>query len=235
MTFMKTITISLTLLMSLSAFAGISVKKYWDKEALTVCFADKNTKVKIEGTPSMLANWKEDQKLNIKRMIENEYRAERTGYHFVGFKDCKETIDPDVLVLRLPVLSPVGLARHGMANTGPTTIEASETYKTARGVVIFSASGLKRPSTVIHEFGHILGLMHEHNHPDALTQASSGCQFYGKNARNENIFLYTSFDEFSVMNYCVIGSDNYRGLSLGDVAHIKEIYQKSGIKNLRSF
>lgn len=220
-------TFTLMIFLSLSTKAGVSVKKYWDKEAIKVCFADKKTNVVIEGTPNILANWKEEQKRNIQKMIENEYRAERTGYQFVGFKDCKDTINPDVLILRLPTLSPVGLARNGMATTGPTSVQASTTYKSARGIVIFSSTGLKRPSTVVHEFGHILGLMHEHSHPDAMAEARSGCHHYTKTTRQENRYFYTPFDETSVMNYCTIGSDGYRGLSSGDVIHLQEIYKRS--------
>jgi len=87
----------------------------------------------------------------------------------------------------------------------------------------------------VHEFGHILGLLHEHEHPDAKEQSQSWCLHYKKNVERQKYYMYTPFDEDSVMNYCTALRDSSSGLSPGDVEHIRELYKYSTIKDKREF
>jgi serralysin len=104
-------------------------------------------------------------------------------------------------------------------------------------------------SVVIHEFGHALGLLHEHNHPEAriewnkaavYAELSGPPNFWDKATIDSNVFakfdastvITTDFDNVSVMIYTVPERWTLNGksfmpswkLSEGDVATIKRLY-----------
>jgi hypothetical protein len=104
-------------------------------------------------------------------------------------------------------------------------------------------------SVVIHEFGHALGLLHEHNHPEAriewnkaavYAELSGPPNFWDKATIDSNVFekfdesmvITTDFDNVSVMIYTVPERWTLNGksflpswkLSKGDAATIKKLY-----------
>lgn len=101
---------------------------------------------------------------------------------------------------------------------------------------------------VIHEFGHALGLTHEHQHPDATIPWNRENTYrlykqnfgWSKETVDKNIFplprnsdqTYTAYDRHSIMHYqvlniCTIGDweqPENRQLSAGDKAFARQIY-----------
>ncbi len=81
-------------------------------------------------------------------------------------------------------------------------------------------------SYAVHEFGHILGLMHEHERSD------NTCPGFGDSFRNSGDFWSTTwgtvYDPESVMNYCMNASQLTFGkpvtLSQGDVDVLQRLY-----------
>lgn len=220
---------------SFSAMAGMSNFMAWGKKDINVCFAGKGTIIKVKNMPNGFANWKDQQKQYIADVLNREFLEERTGYRFVGFGDCEPEGKHDVVVVRKANYSPHALTVKGSATVGYGLLAPSPNYKSARAAVLFTASGIKNDSTIVHEFGHILGLKHEHLHPDAKAQAQSWCSHYTSKTDRYYYNMYTSFDEESVMNYCRMQWDSKVGLSQGDVEHIRALYNYSSIKDKREF
>jgi hypothetical protein len=104
-------------------------------------------------------------------------------------------------------------------------------------------------SVVIHEFGHALGLLHEHNHPEALIQWNKAAVYadlqgppnnWDRGTIDSNVFakfeaskvITTDFDKASVMIYTIPSSWTLDGknfmpswkLSDGDAATIRKLY-----------
>lgn len=104
-------------------------------------------------------------------------------------------------------------------------------------------------SVVIHEFGHALGLLHEHNHPEARIQWNRPAvyedlqgypNYWDKDTIDFNVFekfdesdvIITEFDKASVMIYTIPSSWTLDGksfipswkLSPGDEATIRKLY-----------
>lgn len=104
-------------------------------------------------------------------------------------------------------------------------------------------------SVVIHEFGHALGLLHEHNHPDANISWNKPAvyddlqghpNYWSRRTIDANVFakfddadvITTGFDAVSVMIYTVPGHWTTDGrsfmpsprLSKGDAATILALY-----------
>jgi hypothetical protein len=102
-------------------------------------------------------------------------------------------------------------------------------------------------SIVIHEFGHALGLQHEHQHPDAnipwdrdKTYQVFAAQGFSRDKVNAHVFplaretslTYAPYDRHSVMHYeisneCTVGDweqPRNRQLSPGDIAFARQTY-----------
>jgi serralysin len=104
-------------------------------------------------------------------------------------------------------------------------------------------------SVVIHEFGHALGLLHEHNHPGALIKWNRAAvyadlegapNYWDRATIDSNVFakfelskvITTDFDKASVMIYTIPSQWTADGksfmpswkLSAGDAATIRKLY-----------
>lgn len=254
----KTILTTFSVFLSLqSAQSGIiEPKTIWDKKRIVACFY--NEKSQLNGTsvgsydqareifrfrPKELSK-REKQK--VVDVVMKNFSEQRTGIHFVGFKDCSQTQEFDVVVMEakgnIPLLSRPSF--NGRAVIG----EAGELSSLANGDSgFFDKSGriptvaltVQKAGTIVHEFGHVAGLRHEHIHEDA---------FDDRNCENPIIPLdfdkpesiekphsttlfYTDYDSQSIMNYCWLipnhgKLDREKGviLSQKDIETLKKFY-----------
>lgn len=215
-----------------NSFAGMANYSRWDIPEINVCFAEKDTEYYVGGFEGPKRDWKQREKEELQKVLEEEYTPARTGYTFVGFKDCNETDEINVVVGVRAGLSAYSVAGvKGVATTGMGG-RRTTSYEDARGAVVLSPMGVSK-TTIVHEFGHILGLKHEHLHPNARAEAGGICPYYTGDAQLDRATIYTDFDKQSVMNYCHIFGLKGRnaGLSEKDMELLLDIFNKKHLFN----
>lgn len=204
-----------------SAQAGVYSRQAWNTSNLTVCYAVAETPIRHLGVLKVkIASWSSPARAMVKNWVEAEYSSERTGIHFSGWSPCEEDPQADIVLF----LGKEGGLLGGQASLGPRNPGTVARYPNARGYVLIY--DLKK-STVVHEFGHVAGLMHEHLHPQ-IYQADPTCAHKLLNSppRPDSLNEYVTYDRQSVMNYCALnapGGENL-GLSPGDLGNLQELY-----------
>lgn len=202
-----------------NGYASMFTYNRWQQNTVQVCFVnpDRDT---VDGFT--IDAFSQDEKAHVQQWVNEEYTAERTGIHFSGFQSCEQSLNPDVVIyLRSETVS-IGPGRVELASAtlGQTPARPSIRYQSARGAVYLSRSGLTK-SVVIHEFGHVAGLYHEHDHPDA----DQACHY--NDAHDKQVYAYRGYlpyDHDSIMSYCVINQDKNHGLSREDVQALRLLY-----------
>ncbi|WII71694.1 hypothetical protein QJS83_14590 [Bdellovibrio sp. 22V] len=205
------------LLLANHAQAGMFTWVRWLNPAVKVCFANPvpDSKEKYKRAP-----WTEEKKLQVQRWIEEEYSASRTGVHFVGFQDCVRGDRSKVIINYRKKLSlGLGGITWASATVGEQLSFVSKDFPGAVSEVHFFVGGFDK-ATVVHEFGHVAGLYHEHDHPQA-----QGCSVRTEDNK-ELVYVrgYTEYDRESVMSYCVTREFKDRGLSAGDILTLRLMY-----------
>lgn len=202
-----------------SSFAGVHNYMLWSKPGVKVCFSD-GKKEKRSGT----VKWKQEKKDFVRTVIEQEYSKERTGIYFIGFEDCETaSYKPNVIIYATNFTQALKGSR-GNSTAGEGFFSVAKPYPSAKGAIELTSVTLNK-TTIIHEFGHTAGLLHEQDHPDAY-EAQSDCSSTSSKTVKKWGVGYTEFDEHSVMNYCYIHSSEGKeaGLSEGDIALLKTLY-----------
>jgi hypothetical protein len=202
-----------------NGYASMFTYNRWQQNNVQVCFVDPDQ----DPADSLdISLFSAEQKNSVQAWLNEEYTEARTGIYFSGFQSCDQAINPDVVVYlrQEPVTVTSGRVELASATLGQTPTRPSIRYQSARGAVYLSQSGLNK-SVVIHEFGHIAGLYHEHDHPDA----DQACTY--NNERDKQVYAYRGYlpyDHDSIMSYCVINQDKNRGLSSEDIQALRLLY-----------
>jgi hypothetical protein len=158
----------------------------------------------------------------VRKLIEKHYSKDITVIHFTGWDSCeKSTADVTLLgitniLVKQNIMSVprqhISLTANyeGRSSIGMSAFDDDNNW--SKGVQGSQKLILKNLNigTILHEFGHLAGLRHEH--PRSITADSKpNCLEYVTNeksiAEEELSSLtssYTNYDDFSIMNYCYI-------------------------------
>ncbi|MBS1962607.1 MAG: hypothetical protein JST04_10350 [Bdellovibrionales bacterium] len=204
----------------------------WKKSELRVCFGSReeaaHTQILSTGFPEraldLLEPFPKTVRNHIRRVVESAYRTSTTHIRFVGWQNCPtpfETSDVDVILLGFPVSKeiskrfdysfPSGRASVGLSNWEGTALENSS----LRPFVFLDLGEFESEPgyvqndfdfTVLHEFGHVLGLRHEHLSPRFA--GDPFCRHSSHPPHNtEKSWPHTAsvgpYDPFSIMSYCL--------------------------------
>ena len=233
-----------------TVFAGIFEEQVrWDKQRLKVCFYDNVEQLKIinfaygtdletvEKQGFMPEFFDSSEKATIRRMVNLNYTYVNTGIHFIGWKNCSRSPEADVVIMKAGKIprrfwfgkkpkflgqSTIGqngfLGEDGGFRKGP---------KNFKSTVLLS---VMHPMTIVHEFGHLAGLRHEHIRPEA--KIDSSCYYrerrmFGEGKIRSYIIpepigptavLYSRYDSKSIMSYCIINNPGFnRNLTTYDL------------------
>jgi len=196
----------------------------WNKNQISVCWAgekisDLNLTTLI--TENLQKKYKSDQfilpDLYLKKLIQDtvsvEFTPDETGIYFTDWENCHGD-DWDLMILVGKTSSPGtngfallgqgALITESLINMRPIDLDQRKSY------VFFDKDFIKKSSnyvkkTILHEFGHVAGLRHEHDRKEAKKDpicrelyittteiAFPGTTFYG------------DYDPSSIMNYCFL-------------------------------
>lgn len=222
-------------LASVTAYAGVYHNVgAWPNNEVSVCFAaDQRRNIRLNDSLHHVDTWPTRSRMDLQKWVEEEYSPARTGIHFTGFKDCDESNPADVPLFFHNANRFVNgiLGRPGQA--GKASLGASvapgeiPSHPHARGYVWLSRLGFSR-ATVIHEFGHVARLRHEHNIPEALQDPRCDtAKFYGANVGvlEEDVIQFAPYDANSIMSYCNLWlNPRPETLSPGDLATLRFLY-----------
>ncbi len=224
--------------------------------AHTILETKKNTKENFDFSPKKL---RKSQKQAVYDVISKEFSASRTGIYFTGFQDCSKVRNPDVIVMRaaskiilLDTPSFRGRAVIGEAGVFQTYTEFNpktgaseyvmdkdgtfhEGFFEKSGKTAFVALRTTNYGTIVHEFGHVAGLRHEHIREEAANDKNCGdfrVVWPTKEKLYDTAQMETNYDAKSIMNYCYLQSRSGRVfeenvgniLSAGDIQTLKAHY-----------
>lgn len=215
----------------------------WDKNTVTVCFLDEQHQLGQTRFGTTDEEFKKngfaptfnssEEKEIIKTTINNTFTKATTGIHFNGWKNCSEEATADVLIMKAEKVKGFIFKKRppfkGYASIGENGAVTSEgrfvkSYQTKPFVILYTFD----PAIIVHEFGHLAGLRHEHVHPEAK-KVDSSCYsaLYSKEITTE-YSVVTEYDRASIMNYCRINNkyNKSSALSSKDRETLLKIYGK---------
>lgn len=220
----------------------------WDKTEITVCFVDdleqtgeiNNNLLKLTKSEVNLLKGKKASKWNnfIKKRVTDNFTKKNTGISFQGWEGCSISPDADAYIILSRVLARRGSTRlEGLASVGQDGVKSfkEHTYFSKGNskpyvylnifnhkAKVSAASNLG--TTVVHEFGHLAGLRHEHSRKEGFFKDQRCVKLWSdthlKNdttgrltypilrlsgfveSEGRSSIVATDYDRDSIMNYC---------------------------------
>jgi hypothetical protein len=221
----------LTLISSV-AQAGLYSPQTWPNKKIEVCFARGGLDIRdAGGNPTTTSALKASDRAKVRLWTEHDYTPQTTGIHFVGWKDCEEAPEAEIVVFyswRSRIWHALAGGTEGYAYVGPVAQGMYPEFPNAKNFVWLSRAGFSRGVT-LHEFGHAAGLYHEHERKERTQDPA--CDDYSKNPIREPSryeIYFGAYDSKSIMNYCYLNSrgGDRNGLSEGDLAVLRFLYRK---------
>ncbi len=220
----------------------------WKKNTLSICFAEKTKElVKVKSGFGKYnfynKSFSPSEKLKLKSWVLENYSLEKTNITFSGFESCTDKKSADVIIyfLSYDLQENYYQTREGFASIGAEG--KSNLFPEASGYVVFDRIFPKK-EIVVHEFGHLVGLAHEHNRPEMKneecykriyekTPIVSYEVFLSQREVKDNQFVALGdFDIQSIMNTCHLRKIRVEsipeaeiGLSTNDALLLRELYK----------
>ncbi len=176
---------------------------------------------------------------DVKNFVTNDY-ASKTGIRFMGWEACTDS-QKKSSVVRVQFNRTHNWASHstvvaggGLSMVGRSAVSCGADCAGGTMRLDIGADGEypavdspyrsfvtnRTRATAVHEFGHAIGLMHEHERTDVVN-----CDRNTGRVQAQPPYVYVGkYDSDSIMNYC--HSDSITTLSAGDVAGILYLYPK---------
>lgn len=189
----------------------------WPNLPIHTCFEAPDTELE-----SSFSNWRDKIVTAVKNQIEG-----RTVVRFEGWSLCKEDHEKGIRIRVLP--KPNGYK----GVSGWTKGLGSQLDGRKDGLNVFTNHNTSAfRYTVLHEFGHALGLDHEHHRIDTYGP-DHPCLMLPAGPRHdkESLFQFGPWDKLSIMNYC--DHTNIISLSSFDVEVLNRLYGGPASVNFR--
>jgi len=201
----------------------------WPKQDVTVCFGTQEQIPRTEildpkkaglaaETLDYFRAFPPEVRTLIRSSIEAEYTRERTGIRFVGWNDCDPAALSDVVLLGFSAPSEskaqLGYIPLGRASIGTSAWDGTHKLDPSLKAFVFfdwkeafgnAVSVRDFKHAVLHEFGHVAGL--RHNHVSSDYETDPFCIHSRAVSRVEKpgprTMSYGAYDPFSIMSYCL--------------------------------
>lgn len=198
-----------------------------------------------------VAEFSKSEKIFIRKILMESFSRESTGITFSKLLNCDLA---DILLVKNQ-LSPfrrragknIKFGRASLGEAGLLELRGTGLFKKKYGFYrkskykAYVALSVVDRTTILHEFGHIAGLRHEHARPESYDDP--GCKMENSPSRNgrssltEKIFNTTEtigeYDPKSIMNYCYINL-NREKINTYQVSSLSN-HDKEGLRELYSY
>lgn len=233
---------------------GIIAENYvWKKRSISVCWAQKQLSEELPQFSILrtlehetVTELNDIDKSVIQNKVQEQFNKSMVGIEFVGWQRCDPSVKSDIYIFALDELTYAEYFPPGEADIGtscqmfnlkarkkeirkrmvgqPGYLFLSKATIKTLGPKLFKNPEVSLVRVALHEFGHIVGLIHEHYHKGA--KQDPNCQELIKENPNFSVNpvdlgkdkAYSEYDAQSIMNECFLMKEDLKDQqSIADV------------------